>query len=139
MGREQDFRPPLMGNKVTKRRREYWSSLAIFGFFSLLEIFVLSSQPVDFSRWRYWLIASGAVFFPIMALLSLLAIVFDWSNDKSDRAFKWTFGLIFLGPLVLVAAVVGGYFLLSAFGWFATIPSWAAVIIVLLVLIYLKK
>ena len=31
-----------------------------------------------------------------------------------------------------------GFALFSAFGWLATIPSWAAVIILLLVLIYLK-
>jgi uncharacterized membrane protein YdjX (TVP38/TMEM64 family) len=128
-----------MDDKVTKRRSDYWLALVVFLFLSFLAMFVLSSQPTDFSRWRYWIIAGGAVFFPIFALITLLAIVFDWSNAKTDRTLKWMFGLIILVPLSLIAAVVGGYFLLSAFGWFATIPSWAAVIIVLLLLIYLKK
>jgi len=55
-----------------------------------------------------------------------------------DRAM----GYMTLGPILLVAivvgVVVGGMMLYSVFGWFATIPSWAAVIIVLLVLILLK-
>jgi len=138
MAREQDFQPQLMDDKVAKRRRDYWVALIVFLFFSFLEIFVLSSQPANFSRLGYWIIAGGAVFFPMMAVISSLAIVFDWSNEKADRTIKWTFGLIILAPLVLIVAVVGAYFLLSAFGWFATIPSWAAVIIVILLLIYLK-
>jgi hypothetical protein len=51
-------------------------------------------------------------------------------------------GYVLLVPVALIVAalvaVLAGVALFSAFGWLATIPSWAAVIIVLLVLIYLK-
>jgi hypothetical protein len=50
---------------------------------------------------------------------------------------------VVLAPVALIVAglvaALFGIVLYSAFGWLATIPSWAAVIIVLLVLIYLKK
>ena len=49
-----------------------------------------------------------------------------------------TLGYVVLAPIALIVAVFAGLALFSVFGWLATIPSWAAVIIVLLVLIYLK-
>jgi hypothetical protein len=41
-------------------------------------------------------------------------------------------------PILLVAIVISGIMMYAAFGWFAAIPSWAALIIFLLVLILLK-
>jgi len=41
-------------------------------------------------------------------------------------------------PILLVAIVLSGIIMYSAFGWFAAIPAWAALIIFLFVLILLK-
>jgi hypothetical protein len=139
LGTEEDFQPRLLDPAVAKRGRNRWWALIVFLFFSFLEIYVLSTQSLDFSKLGGWAIAGGAFFFPLLALITMLAIVFNWSNERTDRTIKWTFGLIILAPVILIIAVVGGYFLLSAFGWLTTIPSWAAVIIGLLLLIYFKK
>ena len=48
-------------------------------------------------------------------------------------------GISLVAAVALVAIAVAGFALYSSFGWMGTIPSWAAVIIVLLLLIYLKK
>jgi hypothetical protein len=67
----------------------------------------------------------------------------NWTTEQEEQALTRTFSFAIWAPIVLVialiVAVLVGIALFSAFGWFATIPSWAAVIIVLLVLIYLKK
>jgi hypothetical protein len=44
----------------------------------------------------------------------------DWSVEKADRVTMSVFGFIFLIPIVLIAAVLVGYALFSAFGWLAT-------------------
>jgi hypothetical protein len=66
----------------------------------------------------------------------------NWSVEQTDRIFDriaQTLGYVVLAPIALIiVAVLAGVALFSAFGWLATIPSWAAVIIVLLVLIYLR-
>jgi hypothetical protein len=122
-----------------KQRREKLYQLLVFVFFSVFEIsYLLYSQPT-FSKLGDWIILGGAFFFPIMALISWRSIRNDWSAEKEDQTITRTFGSIVLAPILLVVAVVAGFALFSAFGWLATIPSWAAVIIILLVLIYFKK
>jgi hypothetical protein len=74
-------------------------------------------------------------------------------REKKQRDYKMTYRLarheskdqlgallyMVLGPpILLVAIVVSGIMMYSAFGWLAAIPSWAALIIFLLVLILLK-
>jgi hypothetical protein len=126
-----------------------WSTFLVFLFFSALEIGILIYDPSTFVNRSDRIIVAGAVFFPIMALFSFPPI-FRWLNqtrvvraiDRIDRAAATLFANLFryvvLVLIALVAAVLLGFALFSAFGWLSTIPSWAAVIIILLFLIYLK-
>jgi protein-S-isoprenylcysteine O-methyltransferase Ste14 len=111
----------------------------VFLFFSIFEIGYLIYSPPTFSTWRDWIIVAGAILFPIMATISWRSMRNNWSTDKEDQTIMQTLGYIVLAPILVLIIVIAGFALFSAFGWFATIPSWAAVIIILLVLIYLKK
>ncbi len=117
-----------------KRRREQVSTFLVFVAFSVLEIgyLLFSNRPTN------WIILAGAIMFPILALLALLSLIKNWTPEQEDKIFSRTLGWIVAAPIVVVVAAIAGVALYSAFGWLATIPSWAAVIIVLLVLIYLK-
>ena len=63
----------------------------------------------------------------------------NWTAEQEDQVATRTLGWIVAGPILLVVFIVAGLVLFSMFGWLATVPSWAGVIIILLVLIYLKK
>jgi hypothetical protein len=91
------------------------------------------------------------LFVEIAGIAGIVLVVWSWKKLGTERQERLltVFGsvvrlvrFVVLAPIVLIivliAAVLVGWGLFSAFGWFATIPSWAAVIIVLLVLIYLK-
>ncbi|SFK45166.1 hypothetical protein SAMN05192579_10314 [Rhodanobacter glycinis] len=116
-----------------------WGVLILFIAFSALEIWALFSGVVTLEHWRGWLIAGGAVLFPFLALWSAIELTKDNRLIGAARhlatAIKWLLAL----PFVLVAVALIGWLLYQTFGWFATIPSWAAVIIVLLLLIYSKR
>lgn len=122
-----------------KRRRELRSQFWGFVAFSLFEIGYLVYRPPTFSTWRDWIIAGGAILFPIMAIISFRSMRNNWTPEQEDQVATRTLGYVFLAPFLLVGIVLIGIALFSAFGWLATVPSWAAVIIVLLILIYLKK
>jgi hypothetical protein len=87
-----------------------------------------------------WIPIAGCVLFSTMAVVSFLSLRNDWSVEKEEQTIMRTFGYIVLVPVLLLVAIIAGFVLYSTFdSVFATIPSWAAVIIVLLILIYLKK
>ena len=121
---------------MPSRHRELRKQFLAFLAFSVFEIGYLVIHGVKLETVRDWIILLGAIFFPICALLSFFAMQRQWSAEQEDRVFTRTLGWIVLGPIVLILAGVGLY---AAFGWFAAIPSWAAVIIVLLVLLLAKK
>ena len=115
-----------------KRKREKWNQFAWFVGFSLLEIGVLTFTKLDFDHWRSRLFVFGAVFFPAMAVLSYFDARGDWSTEKSDHIFSRAIGWILGGPILLVGGLC---LIIVVFGWLGSIPSWAAVIIVLLIAI----
>ena len=117
-------------------RRERLFPLRIFVFFSIFLIGYLFFRPPTFSNLGDWIIVGGAFLTPVLALISWLSIRNDWSVQKEEQTSMRTLGYIVLAPVLLLMALIAGFALYSAF---ATIPSWAAVIIILLALIYLKK
>lgn len=123
-----------MNSENAALRKEQRRTFLAFLLFSILEIGVLVYIRPDFTHWRDWIIAAGAIFFPILAVISFLSMRRNWTGDQTDSVIMRTLGFIVLAPIALVAIVIVGFALYAAFGWFGTIPSWAAVIIVLLLL-----
>ena len=125
-----------------KRHRQVRSQFLWFLFFSVLEIGGLIWLWPRLSAIGVWFIVAGIILFLTMAVVSWRSMRNTWTAEQEDHAATRVLGYVFLGPVALVAFLVAfvlaGAALYSIFGWFATIPSWAAVIIVLLVLIYLK-
>ena len=111
-----------------------WFNLLTFSGFSVLEIWVLFYGNLTFERWKDWLIVGGAFFFPIMALISAGNLAHDsrlvGPLKTLVSGFMWLLAL----PFALIALGIVGWAMFSIFGWFATIPTWAAVIILLLLL-----
>jgi hypothetical protein len=98
-------------------------------------------NPPSFSTPGGWIVVGATVWFSIWAIFCLFAIRNNWSVEQTDRIFDQItrpVGYVLFVPLALIVVVLAGIVLFPAFGWLATIPSWAAVIIVLLVLIYLR-
>jgi Ca2+/Na+ antiporter len=126
--------PVRDAERLRAQRRTFYTFL----FFSAFEIGALASGLVSLATWGGWIVLFGAFFFPVMAVISLVGILKNWTVEQEDRAFTRTFGYIFGVPIILVAFILAGWVLFSTFGWLASIPSWAAVIIVLLVLLLLK-
>jgi hypothetical protein len=120
-------------------KREKLVQPLVFLLFSVFFFGYWFYRPPTFSTWQDWIIVGGAVFCPIMAIFMWVSIPNTWSAEKEDQAFMQTLGYLVLVPILLVLAVIAGFALFSTFGWLATIPSWAAIITILLVLIYLKK
>jgi hypothetical protein len=82
---------------------------------------------------------AGAILFSGMALVSW--VQFSGSERAQQALFSaWSIAWksVWVGTKVLTALVVGGLVIYFASSWFAGIPSWAAVIIVLLIAIVVK-
>ena len=127
------------------RRGEHGLAFVFCASLSAFMIGHLIYNRSTFSDAGDWIMLGGGIWFLLWAILSLFAMRNNWGDEQFARfdRISETVGYVVLAPVALIAialiAVLAGVALFSAFGWFATIPSWAAVIIVLLVLIYLKK
>jgi hypothetical protein len=133
----------MMGHtSPDKRQQGQFASFAVFAFISAFWIGYLFYHPPTFSTIGDWIIVGAAIFFSIMAIAALCGMLNNWTSEQEDQAIGRTLGYVVLAPIALIVvalvAVLAGIVLFPAFGWLATIPSWAAVIIVLLVLIYLR-
>lgn len=117
-------------------RRTKWMTFFIFLAFSGLEISLVLLGKVEFVKWTDWLIVGGAIFFPVLTVIAGLDLVKDWSSQEADRITMRTLGWMVAAP---IAALVGLWVITSLFGWFSGIPSWAAVIIVLLVILIIRR
>jgi len=114
---------------VRRERRSNRNTFLGFLAVSILEVYVLMSGYRT-SDWRDWLIVGGAIFFPLFTVFSWRVWRNDWSPERSDQAAGRLFGWLFVTPFIIWA-------LFLVVGWFATIPVWATVIIMLLFLILL--
>jgi hypothetical protein len=121
-----------------KQRKELLTKwITVIGFlgFSVLDVWVLFYKNPDFNQPRNWLIIVGAILFPFMTVQALRDLKHDWSEEEQNRQ---VLGPIFWTLRIALVIVCVGLLALAAiwlFGWFGSIPSWAAVIIVLLSLI----
>jgi hypothetical protein len=120
-------------------RREKRNTFLGFVAFSVFYIGYVFYSPPTFNTLVDWCAAGGAIFFPIMAIISFRSLRNDWSPQREDQATMRMIWNIVLTPVLLVGAVVAFFMLQSAFSWLAALPSGMAVVIVLLVLIYLRS
>jgi hypothetical protein len=120
------------------RRREQRKTFFIFLFFSAFEVGYLIFGDVSLTTWGGRVILFGAFFFPIFAVISWRSMRNNWSAQREDDAAMRIIGWMFGVPIILATLVLGGWALYSALGWLGTIPSWAAVIIILLIILVLK-
>ena len=131
-------------SEVKRRRRQHGLAFAFFAFLSAFMIGHLFYNPPSFSTPGDWIVLGATIWFSICATICFFATRNNWGDEQFDRfdRITQTVGYVVLAPIALIVvvlvAVLAGVALFSAFGWLATIPSWVAVIIVLLVLIYFK-
>lgn len=123
--------------------KEKWGSFGFFFGVSLLEVLLLLTEVVSIANWMGWLILTSAIIFSIMSVISLISIINHWSIEKEESIVEKIMGFLVGTPVVLVLILVAIALLvwaaISVFGWFGSIPSWAAVIIVLLILLLFKR
>ena len=87
-------------------RRDKWIIFLLFLGFSALEVAVLVFGHLTFEKWGDWIIAGGAVFFPILTVLSGKSLANDWTAEESDRTVGKVFGWIIAAPFVIAALVL---------------------------------
>lgn len=113
-------------------RREYFWSAVGFSVAAPLYCWFALSRLAD-TTFLIWVGVVGSTSFALMALLAWIAFFRNWSVEKSDEVTVKAFGWLVASPFLaagLLALMVG----LFALGhWFLGIPSWAGVIILLLI------
>lgn len=113
-------------------KREYlWSAIGFTVAAPLYCWFALSRLA---DTWLlFWVGVVGAVCFTVMALLAWISFFRNWSVEKSDDVALKMFGWLVASPF-LAAGLVALLVAVFAMGrWLLGIPSWAGVIIFLLI------
>ena len=125
---------PTELNEKEETLASMWGTLLIFVGFSALEIWVLVYGNLTFEKWKDWLFVLGAFMFPILALVSAHNLTRDERLQGVSRKLALLVKWVLAAPFALVVIAATIWLLISIFGWFASIPGWAAVIIVILLL-----
>lgn len=121
-------------------RRESLLSGIFFLGFAALEAWLFQSGELDRrAEWLTWLVGLGAIGFFAAGLFSLVAWAKNWNADETEKTGQDLLGCAVAIPFVVVGVLIAAWLLFSALGWLTSIPAWAGVIIVLLVLVLLKK
>lgn len=110
----------------------------LFGGFSIFGIYMIMTDSLSHKQeWVEWLMYFGYfVFFPTMFVISLLSYFKGWNDEESDSIVMKTFGWMFGAPIIIT---IIGIILFFIGNYFASIPSWAAIIIVLLTVLVFRK
>lgn len=95
--------------------------------------FVAVGRGLSFHNWLDVAFAIGAVGCSVAAVIAFLAAVLGWSDERASHIKAAVFIWLAVLPVGAVLLIALG---LPVWRWFQTIPSWAAVIIILLGLIY---
>ena len=118
-----------VGGNFDNVRREYLYSAVGFTVATTLYVWF----GMSFLGERVFLIGPiGAVFFATLAITSWISYFRRLSVEQSDTLILRTLGRLLLAPFALIAIAVLIAGLFYGFAWLSGIPSWAAVIIVLL-------
>ncbi len=126
--------PPLKDTRRTK-----WFPFFVYLAGSAFLISVLVDSKLNFSNWGDWFLVLGTIISMVYTVIAGLSLVRDWSDTEEnlavlagEKTMSWLIG----APIIVL---VGVWLLGSVVGWFSSIPSWAAVIIALLVLLLLRR
>lgn len=126
---ESAFAPP----KETSA--EKWRMLLMYCFFVVVGVSALLSSDSRLSFWWCLFIAGGTLFSFVVAVITGISLKRKWSIDQADKAtervFTWIVGAIIIVPLFayLVSCLPDAYERIQS------TPTWAFVIIVLLLVV----
>lgn len=122
--------------KAIPNFRERWTNAAGMVVLAAISIAALLGDDSIYWTWKDWAIVVAAIIFPAWAIVAIIGAWRRWDEEeisaKTTKVVAWIIGL----PIALA---LGYYALTSTSDWLKTIPSWAAVIIVLLFLILMKR
>lgn len=123
--------------EAVRHKRKLLVAIALSALASLYIGFAWSERDAD-NALEFYLILAGAAFFAPVALMAWAAFFRRWSEGEESAIYA-SLGSMVLAVIVVAAALgtiaVGLFYGAS---WLSSIPSWAAVIVVLLILILFK-
>ena len=123
--------PEAKKAKLRKQKRVYAAIFALVAVFYAWFLPPLSSE----GNGGLILRIGGSLLFGFMAIMTWASAERGWTDQQEESAVVRALGWMVLGPVILVAIGAALFFGIS---WLSSIPSWAAVIIVLLVMILLN-
>lgn len=119
-------------------RREQWTNFFIWLSLATLECYVFFTTELNFDKFKSWAILFGAVLFPVGALHAGLCLLKGWNEERANlliaRVVNWVVLKPIIWAFVLALIALGLAGIVSLVGWFSSIPAWAAVIIILLLI-----
>lgn len=120
--------------KLPPATKERWRDLAFSLLFSCSTIWVVSVDERALSGLPGLLMLLALVMAPAFTLYAARGLTRDPAVRGAPRKFalfiQWALAI----PLLVLGICIAGWLVFSLFGWLASIPLWAAVIIVLLIL-----
>ena len=127
---------PEIDENVTADKVTNWKPLLVWLGISGIGIFGVTSDQFSLDKGGNWLVLAMAIFGPIVSAVYLIAIARKWhpvyATSVAVKAVGWTIGV----PIILG---LGIWAISSTSDWFKTVPSWAVVIIVLLVILVFQR
>ena len=119
-----------------KARRAQWSLLLMSLPLSVTTIWILASgDPFDgMNGIEIPMFLFGAFFFVSFTLVMLFTLLKKTDQEETAEILKSYESILFKGPLFLIVLGIIGVILIAFVGVLASIPLWAAIIIVLLLL-----
>ena len=112
-----------------------WGEFLVFLFLGVYATYLVFLGDGFKKEWVLWLIACSIPVWCAFSVFSLLSIIKGWTNreveSKGNKAFRYAIAT----PFALAGIALVLSHLMALFGWFSSIPSWATVMIILMVLI----
>lgn len=121
--------------KLKSDRKEIFATSMIFTIVTVAYIGVWVSGLLD-DRGLGYVLPAGAAFFGFMCVMGWISYAKGWNAQQQDSVLLRSFSWLIFGPIILC---IVGVVLFFGISWLTSIPSWAAVIIVLLILVLFKK
>jgi hypothetical protein len=139
---ESEKQPPPDRFRFDSIAGQFW---LYFGLF-ILELYVLLNEDLTklatqrvLGIPKHLLLGSGALMFGSFAAFNAIAYFKRWSDKQASEMGSRFVWWIIKSIGAVLAICIAGVAIYLGFDWFSSIPSWAAVIIVLLVILVLSR